>query len=677
MQTARSVCRLLFSLIAGGMLYSGNALAGWQIGAAKVDITGNILHSPLMGYVNEKQVSRGLHSRLYARTFVLAVSHDGDRPAPVAIVSAELSNISYALKYEVLRILRQEEESDIFDFDNVLLSATHTHAAPAGADVHGLFNLYLGQNRLRLQQLARDIATSIRQAYADLQPGQIHFAESLVENAGTNRSAPAFRKNKNHQAVPPTDKRMRLLRFTAADGRQIGSINWFAVHATGMNRENRLISSDNKGYAAWLVEQTQAGIHAFANEREGDVSPLPNNRTSPLPDQELVAIQGKKQASVANGMLAGAAAGSRQFTEVAARLDVQHVFIDVSRAGLCKPAIGYAVLAGAEDGPGELKGFFEGMRARDLRGFREKAVEFTLKNILSDRVTSEDRSCHGSKPIISLFDFENSLAPRLIALQTIQIGPLLIAAFPQEVTTTAGFRLEQALLQNRPQVKDVIIASLSNGFAGYLATPEEYSVQHYEGAFTLYGPRTLSVYLNKLLPANLQTTGSLQADELNNQQARDHFAKLAAMPDDLPAALRSVGQRAWRDNKVNFQLDYARSGEIITEPATHYQIGDFVTARLIMSDLNNLPAGNRDDHGHNDIIQLQKWHGAGWQVVATEASPQIRLDFRHDDILTVTAQTDLLITPGTYRFLFYAKFPRPWLTEPELLPVHSRAFALQ
>ena len=31
--------------------------------------------------------------------------------------------------------------------------------------------------------------------------------------------------------------------------------SWFAVHCTSMNNTNRLISSDNKGYASILFEQ--------------------------------------------------------------------------------------------------------------------------------------------------------------------------------------------------------------------------------------------------------------------------------------------------------------------------------------------------------------------------------------------------------------------------------------
>lgn len=48
---------------------------------------------------------------------------------------------------------------------------------------------------------------------------------------------------------------MTQLQFIAADGRPLGVINWFAVHPTSMNNTNRLVSSDNVGYAAVLFEK--------------------------------------------------------------------------------------------------------------------------------------------------------------------------------------------------------------------------------------------------------------------------------------------------------------------------------------------------------------------------------------------------------------------------------------
>ena len=45
-----------------------------------------------------------------------------------------------------------------------------------------------------------------------------------------------------------------------------------------------------------------------------------------------------------------------------------------------------------------------------------------------------------------------------------------------------------------PGIEIVAVAGYANDFLGYVATREEYEVQHYEGASTLYGPWTQAGY---------------------------------------------------------------------------------------------------------------------------------------------------------------------------------------
>lgn len=45
----------------------------------------------------------------------------------------------------------------------------------------------------------------------------------------------------------------------------------------------------------------------------------------------------------------------------------------------------------------------------------------------------------------------------------------------------------------------VVIGGPANSYTHYIATPEEYGIQRYEGASTLYGPYTLNAYINLTL----------------------------------------------------------------------------------------------------------------------------------------------------------------------------------
>lgn len=47
---------------------------------------------------------------------------------------------------------------------------------------------------------------------------------------------------------------------------------------------------------------------------------------------------------------------------------------------------------------------------------------------------------------------------------------------------------------------EVVISGLSNGYASYITTEEEYQIQRYEGASTLFGQHTLAALIHVLSP---------------------------------------------------------------------------------------------------------------------------------------------------------------------------------
>lgn len=76
----------------------------------------------------------------------------------------------------------------------------------------------------------------------------------------------------------------------------------------------------------------------------------------------------------------------------------------------------------------------------------------------------------------------------------------------------AGRRLRseiQKVAKDRGEVFQSILCGLSNTYTSYVTTPEEYEIQRYEGASTIFGPHTLPIYIQqftKLLAAMLSNT---------------------------------------------------------------------------------------------------------------------------------------------------------------------------
>lgn len=159
-----------------------------------------------------------------------------------------------------------------------------------------------------------------------------------------------------------TDKTLTQLRFIGENNVHLGSINWFAVHPTSMNNTNKLLTSDNVGYASILLEKefnsdSSIGqgsvVAAFASSNLGDASPNTNgprcehsgmpcdSPTSSCPASEgscFASGPGKDQFDsckiIATKMFEGAKylierdAG----TEVSGSLNYIHQFIDMSSA---------------------------------------------------------------------------------------------------------------------------------------------------------------------------------------------------------------------------------------------------------------------------------------------------------------------------------------------------------
>ncbi|KAE8704520.1 Neutral ceramidase [Hibiscus syriacus] len=124
------------------------------------------------------------------------------------------------------------------------------------------------------------------------------------------------------------------------------------------------------------------------------------------------------------------------------------------------------------------------------------------------------------------------MQPSILPVQILQIGQLVILSVPAEFTTMVGRRLRDAVktvlttgCNSRfgSNVR-IVIAGLTNTYSQYVSTFEEYQVQRYEGASTLYGPHTLNAYIQEfkklaeaLISGRSVETGQQPPDLLDKQ----------------------------------------------------------------------------------------------------------------------------------------------------------------
>jgi neutral ceramidase len=467
------------------------------LGTGIHDVTGPAAGSVMMGYAMPWQTTGGIHLRLRARAFVVVSPCNQRR---VAFVSVDAPMVTQAVQREVVARLRQRYGSAYGD-DNVMLSATHTHSGPGGTSHYPLYDVpVLGFDAANFAAVAGGIVESIARADAHLSPGTLRLATGELLTASINRSPEAYAQNpasERARFVHDTDQQMTVLRFDAADGRPLGMISWFPLHATSMGNDNHLISGDNKGYASYLFERrmdtaytaAQTFVAAFAQSHEGDVSPniLGGADGGGRDDFASTEQSGRKQFEVGVALYEQATTllrGGVDYRQAYVKMDavtVRPEFADGVPRATCAAAIGVSMLAGAEDG-----------RGVGYEGFSCAPPENMVERLVCSVATTE---CQGAKPIsvpmggLPPFPW----TPEVLPLQIARIGQFAMIAVPFELTTMAGRRvLDTVRAELAPAgVGHVVIAGLANAYAGYVATPEEYVVQEYEGASTHFGPWTL------------------------------------------------------------------------------------------------------------------------------------------------------------------------------------------
>lgn len=187
------------------------------------------------------------------------------------------------------------------------------------------------------------------------------------------------------------------------------------------------------------------------------------------------------------------------------KIDSRHAYLDFSKLDVllpkqgggsevvktCPAAMGFAFAAGTTDGPGAFD-FKQG----DNNG---NAFWRLVRNVLKTP-TKEQVECQKPKPVL-LDTGEMKLpydwAPSILPIQILRIGQMVILSVPGEFTTMAGRRLRDAVKAEFKGNVHVVIAGLTNTYSQYITTFEEYQMQRYEGASTLFGPHTLSAYIQE------------------------------------------------------------------------------------------------------------------------------------------------------------------------------------
>ncbi|XP_070501722.1 neutral ceramidase [Chironomus tepperi] len=641
-------------------LFCIGTATSYQIGLGRADVTGPSVEIAFMGYAQLNQRGHGIHTRLYARTFIV----EDELKNRVCFVSVDAGMISHAVKRNVIREL-QKKFGTIYRYDNVMISGTHTHSGPAGFHMFVLYDLTaLGFVPETFYALVKGITQSIINAHNNMNEGRIFLSETDIYDANINRSPMSYNNNPEQEKAQykdNTDKKLIQLRFMDKLNKNVmGAFNWFAVHPTSMNNTNKFISSDNVGYASILLEQEYnkdslvgkgSFVGAFCSANLGDVSPNimgPKCAISGLPCDPLTSACPNKDICFASGpgrdmMESTKIIGTRIYRGASKLLSTRvgreiigpvkfiHQFVDMPKqAGVyfnpklkraenytgCLPAMGYSFAAGTTDGPG----------AFDFQQGTVSDNDFwnTVRDFIAEP-TQWDKQCHGTKPILLATGravYPYHWQPTVVPLQLLSIGDVLMFGLPGEFTTMAGRRLRseiQLFSKSRNNEFQSILCGLSNIYTSYVTTPEEYDIQRYEGASTIFGPHTLTIYINRFI-------------KLLDAMMRDKTIDPGPMPINQDTKQISLVTKVYYDG-------YAIGsgfGYVINQPKRSYRRGDLVSVSFV--------AGNPRNNLMTDssYFYVERIVNDEWMIVATDANWETKFKWTRISMILGRSEIEFL-----------------------------------
>ncbi|CAK7234031.1 hypothetical protein SBRCBS47491_008813 [Sporothrix bragantina] len=670
------------------------------LGVGKADITGPVVEINLMGYADPKQVGSGLRQRLYSRAFIVGDPDPDKVTDRFVYLVLDTQSGDTAVRYGILEALRNlgPEYTALYGHHNVAVTGTHSHSGPGGWLNYLLPQITSkGFDHQGFQAIIDGATLSIQRAHESLQAGHLSVASAKVKDGNINRSLFAYMANpeKERQRYNQTDegddgsveKDLTLVRFQrASDKKDIGVLTWFPTHGTSMLGNNTLITGDNKGVAAYLLEKDVGDgfVAGFSQASVGDTSPNVLGAWcedgSGLPcSYENSTCGGKAQTCHARGPFfreddTGTAScfeiGRRQYetaksaydsltaansgssTKIYGPVRSFHTFHNMTgfsfelpngtMASTCPAALGYSFAAGTSDGPGAVN-FTQHDSDPSNTSPVWKAVSRFLKN-----PSKEQKACHGAKPIlldVGELHTPYLWTPNIVDIQVFRVGQLVIVVSPGEASTMAGRRWKEAVGNAFPAVdsssKDdpiVVLGGPANSYTHYITTEEEYAIQRYEGASTLYGPHTLAAYINVTLEylPYLASKAPLPPQEIN-------------FPPDNSNRSLSFITGVVRDAPPLFK----KFGDVLEDVGDYYKKGSAVTATFVGAN----PRNNLRLEG--TYAAVEKLDEGNWVTVRNDNDWSLVYRWRRINTLFATSEVDIVwetedwAEPGTYRLHYY------------------------
>lgn len=311
---------------------------------------------------------------------------------------------------------------------------------------------------------------------------------------------------------------------------------------------------------------------------------------------------------------------------------------DGTPAQTCPAALGYSFAAGTSDWPGAFD-FTQGDSGKPNANPLWRVVSGVLKE-----PSAQQKKCQEPKPVlldVGEINTPYAWTPNLVDIQMLRVGQLVIVISPSEATTMSGRRWKAAVAKEAASFVDspvTVLGGPANSYSHYLATPEEYDIQRYEGASTLYGRNELNAYIN-LTVSNMHYL---------HPDAKDQPPQGELAPDNRDKMLSFI---------TGVVVDGAPAGksfgQVLNQPKANYKVGDIVNATFVGAN----PRNNLRQEG--TFVAVEQLLDNNWTRVRDDNDWFLVYTWRRTNFVLGYSEVDATwetygnAKPGTYRFKYY------------------------
>jgi hypothetical protein len=440
-------CLLLLLIPSAGT----RAAEPFKVGAAAVDVTPTRFPISMNGQMHD-QVATSAFSRLHARCVVL-----DDGATEIAIVVVDSCMIPRPLFDDAKT---RASRSTGIKTEHMMMSATHTHTAPAAL---GVFQTEPDSEYVTF--LTAKIAEAVEQAHKNRVPAKVGWAvgqdptqvfcrrwkmkpgtaQTNPFGGTTGDQAQMHPGYLNPNAVEPTgpvDPSVSVLAAQTLDGRPIALLANYGMHYAGYGIPGGTVSAD---YFGRFCDKIKARMDADAN------------------DSSFVAILSN-----------GPCAATHCYDYSKAKVDVT---IETVSDSVAKVAF-------------ETYKSIEYHDSVPLK-MAERRLTIPLRLAGADEVAKAHESLQNAKgpSLTTLGDIyaretvllDVGLRETELKLQALRVGSLGIAAIPNEVYAETGLAIKR-----ESPLSPMFVIELANGASGYIPPPE----QHALGGYTTWRARS-------------------------------------------------------------------------------------------------------------------------------------------------------------------------------------------